>query len=175
LVIDMITLTLKNPLWGIELSSDSISKEGNIYEGNFFIQLRQRFKDRHPHLKITIDLGDGHYEDEPSYKWCRENSSEPAFDYNSRNENLNEEALLKRGYDKNGTPFASCARLTKWKCYDPKMKRSCFSCEKECLRESPGKSPGNPYPSHCPHRKYEHGFSTKMSVKGPSSPHLKMA
>ena len=41
------------------------------------------------------------------------------------------------------------------------MKRSCFSCEKECLRESPG----NPYPSHCPHRKYEHGFSTKMSVK----------
>ncbi len=40
-----------------------------------------------------------------------------------------------RGYDKNGTPFTPCARLTKWKCYDPKTKRSSFSCEKECLRE----------------------------------------
>lgn len=63
----MITLTLKNSLWGIELSSDSLTKEGNIYEGNFFIQIRQRFKDRHPQLKIVIDLGDGHYDDEPSY------------------------------------------------------------------------------------------------------------
>jgi len=70
------------------------------------------------------------------------------FDYNPRNENLNEEALLKRGYDKNETPFAPCGRLTKWKGHDPKNKRSCFSCEKEC-----------------PHRKNKHGFSTKMSVK----------
>jgi len=37
---------------------------------------------------------------------AKENESEPGFDYNSRNEDLNEEALLKRGYDKNGTPFA---------------------------------------------------------------------
>jgi len=34
---DKITLTLINPLLGIELPSDSITKEGNIYEGNFFI------------------------------------------------------------------------------------------------------------------------------------------
>ena len=60
---DKITLTLKDPLLGIELPSDSVTKEGSIYEGNFFIQLRQRFKERHPHLKITIDLGDGHYDD----------------------------------------------------------------------------------------------------------------
>ncbi|MEA1964581.1 MAG: transposase [Candidatus Aerophobetes bacterium] len=156
-----VTLTLINPLWGIELPSDSITKEGSIYEGNYFIQLRQRFEDRHPQLKITIDLGDGHYDDEPSYKWCRRNGSEPGFDYNSRNENLNEEALLKRGYDKNGTPFAPCGRLTKWKGHDPQTKRSSFSCEKECLRECPA----NPFPRECPHRDNEHGFSTKMSVK----------
>jgi hypothetical protein len=156
-----VTLTLKDPLLGIELPSDSTTKEGSIYEGNYFIQLRQRFKERHPHLKITIDLGDGHHDDEPNYKWCRENGSEPGFDYNARNENLNEEALLKRGYDKNGTPFAPCGRLTKWNCYDPKAKRSCFSCEKECLRECPA----DPSPKDCPHRKNEHGFSTKMSVK----------
>jgi len=114
-----------------------------------------------PHLKITIDLGDGHYDDGANYKWCRRNGSEPGFDYNTRNENLNEEALLKRGYDKNGTPFAPCGRLTKWKGHDPKEKRSCFSCEKECLRECPL----NPFPQKCPHRENEHGFSTKMSVK----------
>ncbi len=155
-----VTLTLKNPLLGIELSSDSVTKQGNIYEGNYFIQLRQRFKDQHPHLKIAIDLGDGHYDDESNYKWCRGNGSEPGFDYNSRGENLNEEALLKRGYDKNGTPFAPCGRFTKWKCYNPKIERNCFSCEKECLKESPD----NPSPSNCLHRDNEHGFSTKMSV-----------
>jgi len=161
---DKITLTLKDPLLGIELPSDSITKEGSIYEGNYFIQLRERFKERHPHLKITIDLGDGHYDDGVNYKWCRKNGSEPGFDYNTRNENLNEEALLMRGYDKNGTPFAPCGRLTKWKCYDPKTKRSCFSCEKECLRECPL----NLFPRKCPHRENEHGFSTKMSVKAHS-------
>jgi len=34
---DKITLTLKDPLLGIELPSDSLTKEGIIYEGNFFI------------------------------------------------------------------------------------------------------------------------------------------
>lgn len=154
------TLTLKNPLWGIELPSDSVTKEGNIYEGNFFIRLRESFKNRHPHLKIAVDLGDGHYDDKSNYTWCKENGSEPGFDYNTRGEDLSEEALLKRGYDKNGTPFAPCQRLTKWKCYDPKEKRSSFSCEKQCQRESPR----NPYPSSCPHRRNRHGFSTKMSV-----------
>ena len=48
-----------------------------------------------------------------------------------------------------------------WKCYDPKGKRSSFSCEKQCQRESPR----NPYPSSYPHRNNQHGFSTKMSVK----------
>jgi len=45
---DKMTLTLINPLLGIELPSDSVTKEGSIYEGNFFIQLRKRFKDRYP-------------------------------------------------------------------------------------------------------------------------------
>ena len=34
---DKVTLTLINPLSGIELPSDSVTKEGSIYEGNFFI------------------------------------------------------------------------------------------------------------------------------------------
>ena len=66
-----ITLTLKDPLLGIEPPSDSITKEGSVYEENFFIQLRERFKKQHPHLKITIDLGGGHYNDKANYKWCR--------------------------------------------------------------------------------------------------------
>lgn len=77
---DKITLTLINPLSGIELPSNSLTQEGSIYEGNYFIQLRERFKEQHPQLKITIDLGDSYYDDEPSYDWCRENSSEPGFD-----------------------------------------------------------------------------------------------
>lgn len=158
---DKITLTLKDPLLGIELPSDSLTQEGSIYEGNYFIQLRERFKERHPHLKIRIDLGDGHYDDKANYKWCRENGFETGFDYNTRGENLSEQALMTRGYDKNGTPFAPCARLTKWKCYDPLTKRSSFSCEKECLRECAL----NPLPRECLHRNNQHGFSTKMSVK----------
>jgi len=37
---------------------------------------------------------------------AKENDSEPGFDYNTRNEDLNKEPLLKRGYDKNGALFA---------------------------------------------------------------------
>jgi len=66
-----ITITLISLLWGIELPSDSITKEGNIYEGDYFIPLRKRFQDQHPDLEITVDLGDGHYDNKPSYKWCR--------------------------------------------------------------------------------------------------------
>ncbi len=70
--------------------------------------------------KSCMDLGDGHYNDEPNYKWCRENESEPDFDYNPRNEDLSEEALLMRGYDKNVSPFAPCSRLTKWTLSSPR-------------------------------------------------------
>lgn len=57
---DKVTLTLINPLLGIELSSDSVTKEGNIYEGNFFIQLREcplnRFPRECPHRENKHDF-----------------------------------------------------------------------------------------------------------------------
>jgi len=135
---DKITLTLKDSLLGIELPSDSVTKEGSIYEGNFFIQLRQRFKERHPHLKITIDLGDGHYDDGVNYKWCRENSSGPGFDHNTRNENLNDEALLKRGYDKNGTPFAHLkVDSPSGSVTIPKLKEAAFPARKSVFENAP--------------------------------------
>jgi len=134
---DKITLTLINPLLGIELPSDSLTQEGSIYEGNYFIQLRQRFKDRHPLLKIRIDLGDGHYDDEPNYKWPRENESEPGFDYNSRNENLNEEALLKRGYDKMELPLLLVIDLPNGRVMTPKLKEAHFLVRKSVLGNVP--------------------------------------
>ena len=100
--------------------------------------LRQRFKEQHPQLKITIDLGDGHYDDEPSYKWCRRNGSEPGFDYNPKNENLNEEALLKRGYDKNGTPFAHLkVDSPNGNVTIPRLKEAAFPAKKSVFENAP--------------------------------------
>jgi len=40
------------------------------------------------------------------------------FDYNRRNEDLSPEALVARGYDHNGTPYAPCGRLCRSNGYD---------------------------------------------------------
>lgn len=65
-------------------------------------------------------------------------SLKPFFDYNTRNENLNEEALLKRGYDKNGTPFVHLkVDLLGGSVTIPKLKEALFLARKSSSRMPP--------------------------------------
>ncbi|KAF0119120.1 MAG: Uncharacterized protein FD151_2068 [bacterium] len=152
------TTTLVNPILGLELPAGSITEPGNMYEGNFFPVLRKSITDRHPDLKIKLDVGDGHYDDTPNYPLVYSLESSPIFTYNSRGENHTPEALKARGYDMNGTPFAPCGILTRWRSFDPKRKASAFSCFKNCPSTA----------DDCEHKTNQHGFSTKMSqIKHP--------
>lgn len=147
------TTTLVNPILGLELPAGSISGPASIYEGSFFPSLRKAITDRHPSLNIKLDVGDGHYDDTFNYPFVYSLESIPIFTYNSRGENHSPEALKARGYDINGTPFAPCGTLTRWRSFDPKEKRSSFSCFKNCPSTANG----------CLHRENLHGFSTHMS------------
>jgi len=152
------TTTLINPILGLELPGGSIAGPGNIYEGNFFPRLRKDIATRHPSLNIKLDIGDGHYDDTPNYPFVYSLNSIPIFTYNPRGENHSPGALKARGYDPNGTPFAPCEVLTKWRSFDPNRKRSSFSCFKNCPSTSNG----------CPHKDNRYGFSTHMSqIKHP--------
>ncbi len=152
------TTTLVNPILGLELPGGSIAGPGNIYEGNFFPGLRKDIATRHPSLNIKLDVGDGHYDDTPNYPFVCSLNSTPLFTYNSRGEDHSPLALKARGYDPHGTPFAPCGLLTRWRSFDPKGRRSSFSCFKNCPSTSNG----------CPHKGNHHGFSTHMSqIKHP--------
>ena len=55
------------------------------------------------------------------------------FGRNKRRENVSAAALRKRGYDKNGWPYAPCGMLTRPNGFDKKHQRHTFCCFKHCL------------------------------------------
>ena len=57
----------------------------------------------------------------------------PIIDYNVRKEHLKKDAILKRGYDQNGWPFAPCGMLCRPNGFDEKRQRLTFCCFKQCL------------------------------------------
>lgn len=144
------------PELGIELPIASITKPGSAKDGNYFIHLKEQIKWQHPSLHTYIDIGDCGFDETPNYNYSRSEGSIPIFDYNSRNENLSREALLNRGYDHNGYPFAPCNATCKPNGYDKQDKRLSFICDKQCL--SSPKSVPNPIPD-CQHLSSVSGFS----------------
>jgi hypothetical protein len=95
-------------------------------------------------------------------------SRRPIIDYNVRNENLSKQALLNRGYDQKGWPFAPCGLLTRHNGFDQKYQRLTFCCFKQCLNLKHKaledlKSRYNI--ATCPHIHNQTGFTKHMYVK----------
>jgi hypothetical protein len=91
------------------------------------------------------------------------NNAIPLIDYNPRNEKLTREALLERGYDRNGWPFVPHCHLPARPIgFDPADKRLSFACFKTCLKS---KDPAivELFRS-CPHRINRLGFATHVSI-----------
>lgn len=83
---------------------------GNAEEGDMLIANRECI--RHHHVcKVEIDIADSKFDATKNYEYIRGVGSIPIIDHNPRNENLSKEAILKRGYDQNGWPFAPCGLL----------------------------------------------------------------
>ena len=143
----------------LELPVAVVTENASHHDGNLFIPLREQIKKYHPELKTHIDIGDAGFDYINNYEYSRKNSSLPIFAYNSRNEDLTQNALYFRGYDHNGYPYAPCKATCKPNGYDEKNKRSSFICAKQC--QSCPQAVPEPIPD-CKYLNNSNGFSIHM-------------
>jgi len=102
--------TAIEPEWGLELPVACLTIAGNAQEGNQFIPLQQQILRFHD-VKPGIQLLDAKYDELHNYEYARQQGAVPLIDYNPRNEKLVREALLERGYDRNGRPYVPYSHL----------------------------------------------------------------
>jgi hypothetical protein len=154
--------TAIEPQWGIELPVACLTIAGNAEEGNQFIPLQKqilRFHDVHPRIQLL----DAKYDEVHNYEYARRQGSVPLIDYNPRNEKLAREALLERGYDRNGWPYVPYCHLpTRPNGFDAVAQRLSFSCFKQCVKSK--LSSNLELYRNCPHRAHRLGFSTHVSI-----------
>ena len=151
----------------IELPVAVTNIAGNAQEGSQIITNDDQI-DRHHHGRVNIDIADAKYDITKNYEYIRAKGSIPIIDYNSRNENLSRQALVDRGYDHNGWPFAPCGMLCRPNGFDNEHQRLTFCCFKQCLnlRAAALKSAQEKYDiAMCPHNENRTGFTRHMYVK----------
>jgi len=143
---------------------------GNADEGSQIINNNEQIQNHHPigANQVKVDIADAKYDIIKNYNYLRGKGSIPIIDYNPRNENLSKQALINRGYDQKGWPFAPCGLLTRPNGFDKKHQRLTFCCFKQCLKLRL-KAMQNLNVHHniamCPHIKNQTGFSKHMYVK----------
>jgi len=151
----------------IELPVAVTNIPGNAEEGSQFIKNKEQIHNRHQ-CQVKIDILDAKYDIINNYNYIRGKGSIPIVDYNTRNENLSKQALIDRGYDQKGWPFAPCGLITRPNGFDKKHQRLTFCCFKQCLKLRP-KAMENLNTHHniamCRHIKNQTGFSKHMYVK----------
>ena len=151
----------------IELPVAVTNIAGNAEEGSQIIQNKDQVHNHHE-ADVKIDIADAKYDIIKNYEYIRENGSIPIIDYNRRREDLSKTAILKRGYDQNGWPFAPCGLLARPNGFDQKNQRLTFCCFKQCLklRQKALQDLRDRYDiSQCPHIHNRKGFAKHMSVK----------
>jgi hypothetical protein len=140
---------------------------GNAQEGSQIISNDDQI-DSHHHCRVNIDIADAKYDITKNYDYIRAKGSIPIIDYNRRNEDLSRQALINRGYDHNGWPFAPCGLLCRPNGFDNEHQRLTFCCFKQCLnlRAAALKTLHNHYDiAMCPHISNRTGFARHMYVK----------
>ena len=151
----------------IELPVAVTNIAGNAEEGSILIQNKEQIH-KHHSCQVKIDIADSKYDIINNYNYIRAKGSIPIVDYNVRNENLSKQALLARGYDQNGHPFAPCGLLTRANGFDKKHQRLTFCCFKTCLtlKYRALKELQRRYDiAKCPHIKNKTGYAKHMVVK----------
>ena len=151
----------------IELPVAVTNIAGNAEEGSQIIQNKEQVHNHHE-ADVKIDIADAKYDIIKNYEYIRENGSIPVIDYNRRREDLSKTAILNRGYDQNGWPFAPCGLLARPNGFDQKHQRLTFCCFNQCLKlkQTALQNLQERYDiSQCPHMHNRNGFSKHMSVK----------
>ena len=139
---------------GLELPLGNSTYAAGANEGTEFIEHRAALA--LPVLPGQVQLGDAAYDVAANYNWLHERGAIAIFDYNRRNEHLDAESLLKRGYDQYGTPYAPCGRLCRSNGYDYQAGSRQYVCGRQC-------PPRQQQP--CPHAHGVLGYSHRMTFK----------
>lgn len=165
---NLVLTTSVELLLKIELPVAVTNIAGNADEGGQIITNKKQLADHHSCENVIVDIADAKYDIINNYEYIRGSGSIPIIDYNARNENLSRQALLERGYDQNGWPFAPCGLLCRPNGFDKKHQRLTFCCFKQCLNLRP-KAMTDLNVHHniaiCPHLKNRTGFAKHMYVK----------
>jgi hypothetical protein len=151
----------------IELPVAVTNIAGNAEEGSQIIQNKEQVHNHH-HAEVKIDIADAKYDIINNYEYIRGKGSIPIIDYNRRRENLSKTALLNRGYDQNGWPFAPCGLLARTNGFDQEHQRLTFCCFHQCkkLRHKALQDLQTKYNiAQCPHIQNRNGFSKHMYIK----------
>lgn len=151
----------------IELPVAVTNIAGNAEEGSQLIENKDQIHNHHQ-CEVATDIADAKYDIINNYKYIRGKNSIPIIDYNRRSEDLSKEALLKRGYDQKGWPFAPCGLLTRHNGFDQKHQRLTFCCFKQCLKlkyKAIEDLQARYDIAACPHIQNKTGYTRHMYVK----------
>ena len=147
-----IRTTERNEELDLELPVAHSTYPANANEGNCFHEHRSKVP--LPRLPERVEALDGAYDQTPIYQEARQTQGIPIIAYNPRNEKRSPEALLERGYDENGTPYAPCERLCRSNGYNSQANSRQYVCGLQCPLEEQ---------TSCPHGQKVRGYSHRMS------------
>lgn len=146
--------TALNQELGLELPVGNSTYPADAHEGTEFIGHRAALA--MPVRPGQVQLGDAAHDVTANYQWLHDRGGIAVFAYNPRNEHLDLESLLNRGYDQYGTPYAPCGRLCRSNGYDYQADSRQYVCGRPCPPEEQ---------QHCPHRYGVLGYSHRMTFK----------
>ena len=137
---------------GVELPVGTSTYPANVSEGSRFPTHRAKLAI--PFRSQQVELVDAGYDVVENYQAIRGRGGIPIIAYNPRREALSPEALLARGYDTHGTPYAPCGRLCRSNGYDYRSDSRQYVCGLQC-------PPAEQEP--CPHGHKVRGYTHKMA------------
>jgi hypothetical protein len=143
-----------NRALGLELPLGNSTYPADANEGIHFIEHRAALA--LPVLPGQVQLGDAAYDVIANYHWTHDHGGIAVFAYNPRNEHLDAESLVSRGYDPYGTPYAPCGRLCRSNGYDYQAESRQYVCGQQCPPEEQ---------QQCPHAYGVRGYSHRMTFK----------
>lgn len=146
--------TAINQTLGLELPVGTSTYPANANEGTHFLEHHGALAI--PVLPGQVHLGDAAYDVSANYRWMRARGGIAVFAYNPRNEDLSPAALVERGYDPHGTPYAPCGRPCRSNGYDYQANSRQYVCGRPCPRAEQ---------QRCPHASGVRGYSHRMAFK----------
>ena len=129
----MVTSNVEVWLGGLTLPVGLSLYPANTNEGKVFIEHDEQVEQHD--LPEQVRVLDGAYDSESNYAHLRAKDCLPVIGYNPRREDLSPDALLTRGYNEQGWPYADCGRLMPPLEPMAQAGEAMHACHHQCLQD----------------------------------------